>query len=181
MGEGNDETNPRAVRGSRLPVAERSGATRLKSDLWPEASPPAGTITVVLAAREWVRWALFQARSDFAVVAETTDASALPGLLQKHEPDVLLIDTALAGAGGLELGRGAARLSPRTRVFVLSLQPDDGFLLEVLPGGASGHAIKAHTGDELVAVVSRALRALFAERPIAPRGRVSERRKRARE
>ena len=69
--------------------------------------------------------------------------------MERVKPDVLVLDLMMPGLGGLEVARQAPRRSPRTRVVVLSMHADEGYVLQALSNGASGYVLKDASATEL--------------------------------
>jgi two-component system response regulator DegU len=64
--------------------------------------------------------------------------------------------TDLANHNGIELGRKIAQHFPNTKVIVLSPDPDDEELFEVIKTAAAACLSKRATGDELASTIRRA-------------------------
>lgn len=112
------------------------------------------TISIVLADdHEVVRLglrALFEAEQDFKVVGEASDGLQARDLVAKLKPDLLVVDLMMPGLNGLEVTRQAVVSSPETRVVVLSMQANEGYVLEALRSGATGYVLKQSDMSELV-------------------------------
>ncbi len=65
-------------------------------------------------------------------------------------PDVVVMDLAMPGIGGLEATRQIAALGLGTRVLVLTSQSEAEHLLPVLSAGGSGYVHKTHADRELL-------------------------------
>jgi DNA-binding NarL/FixJ family response regulator len=97
---------------------------------------------------------------DMEVVAETGDGLEALELVERHRPDVLILDLMLPGLSGLEVARRMRGSFPETRVLVLTLHANESYAAQVLADGAAGFVIKdAHPSEIL-----RALRAVAAGR-----------------
>ena len=77
-------------------------------------------------------------------------------MIESAMPNVALLGCRLAAHNGLELGRRIARYFPNTRVIVLSPDPDDEDLFEVIKTSAVACLNKSASGDELVSTIRRA-------------------------
>lgn len=78
-----------------------------------------------------------------------TGAEAL-SVIQATQPDVAIIDVALPDASGVEVAREARRLSPRTRILMLSIHTEAEFVRRALEAGASGYLLKDAIEEDLV-------------------------------
>jgi two-component system, NarL family, response regulator NreC len=100
---------------------------------------------------------LLEAEPDFAVVAETGDGLETVRLVERLQPDVLILDLMMPGLSGLEALRITRQRSPRTRVVVLSMHSDNAFVAEALKNGATGYVLKGSDEENLVRAVREAV------------------------
>ena len=112
------------------------------------------TVTVLLAddhpiVRQGIRH-LLEAESDVKVVGEATDGLEAVQLVEKHRPNVLIVDMMMPGLNGLEVLRQVKKRSPATFSIVLSMQSADAYVVEALKSGASGYILKDSGPSELV-------------------------------
>ena len=110
--------------------------------------------TIVLAddhniVRDGLRIYLEQV-TDFSVVGEAADGLAAVDLVEKLQPDVLIVDVRMPGLNGIEVTRRVSARSPRTRTLVLSMYDSEAYVLEALRNGAYGYVLKTSKGPELV-------------------------------
>ncbi len=77
-------------------------------------------------------------------------------LIEANLPDVALLGTDLATHSGLELSRKIARLYPNTKVIMLSPNPNDEELFEIIKTAAVACLNKKATAEELISTVRRA-------------------------
>jgi two-component system, NarL family, response regulator NreC len=118
------------------------------------------SITILLAddhavVRLGVR-SLFEAEPDFQLVGEAAEGLDVMALVEKLQPDVLVLDLMMPGLGGLELLRQTARRAPQTHVVILSLHGNEAYVAEALSNGALGYVLKGSDADELVRAVRHA-------------------------
>jgi len=66
------------------------------------------------------------------------------------QPDVVLLDLDMPGAGGLAAIAPLRAASPTCRILVLTMHADDAHLFRALRAGALGYLIKDATPDEVV-------------------------------
>lgn len=117
--------------------------------------------TIILAddhqiLREALRL-LLESQPDFQVLAESGDGQETLVLLEKHQPDVLIVDLMMPGLSGLEVARALKRVSPRTKVIVLSMYDAESYVVEALQVGAAGYVLKKSSAQELVFAIRQAL------------------------
>jgi len=106
--------------------------------------------------RAGVRQALSQ-HSDFDVM--DCDPGQDPmGMIEANLPDIVLLGSDLTTHSGLELGRKIVRYFPTTKVVILSPDPNDEELFDVIRTAAVACLRKNSTADELAETVRRASR-----------------------
>jgi DNA-binding NarL/FixJ family response regulator len=115
------------------------------------------TITVVIAddqpmVRAGLR-SLLEGEAGVDVVAEAVDGEQALSAVQRHQPDVALMDIRMPRLDGLEATRRLVAAGSRTRVLVLTTFDLDEYVYEALRAGASGFLLKDATAEELVAAV----------------------------
>jgi DNA-binding NarL/FixJ family response regulator len=128
------------------------------------------TVTVLLAddhpiVRQGMRH-LLQAESDLEVVGEATDGLETVQLVEKHRPNVLIVDMMMPGLNGLEVLRQVKKRSPATFSIVLSMQSADAYVVEALKSGASGYVLKDSGPSELVNAIRQVIQ---GERFLSPK------------
>ena len=91
--------------------------------------------------------ALLRECPDVKVVGEASEGKQGMKLVERHKPDLVLLDLILPGVHGLEVLRKARRYS---KVLAVSMRSDEAFVAEAFVNGASGYVIKEDSFDELV-------------------------------
>lgn len=96
---------------------------------------------------------LLDAQPDMQVVGEASDgAEAVREALQSR-PDVVLMDVAMTGEGGLDATRRIKQQAPEIKVLVLSMYDDESYLRRALEAGASGYALKRAADTDLLSAI----------------------------
>jgi two-component system, NarL family, response regulator NreC len=85
-----------------------------------------------------------------AVVADAGDGRAAVAAVQKHAPDVAVLDVAMPVLNGVEAAREIARLAPACAIILLSGLDDARFVREALKVGVRGFVQKAQGSEDLV-------------------------------
>jgi DNA-binding NarL/FixJ family response regulator len=97
--------------------------------------------------------AVLSAEPDIRVVGEAATGDELVELVEELAPDAALVDLRMPGGGGVAAIGRIRRVSPVTRVIVLTVSDDDEDLLSALVAGAHGYLLK----DTAIERVARAL------------------------
>jgi DNA-binding NarL/FixJ family response regulator len=87
------------------------------------------------------------------VVAEADDGETAKVLIQKHQPDVAVLDIQMPGASGIEVTRWVRSNFPKTGVLVLTAYDDDPYIMAVLQAGANGYVLKTASPSEIIQAV----------------------------
>jgi two-component system response regulator NreC len=96
---------------------------------------------------------LLEAEPDIEVVGEALEGREAINLVEKHLPDVILMDISMPGMDGLEATRQIKAAWPQVKVLVLTMHRSDEYFFEMLKAGASGYILKgAETSDLIHAV-----------------------------
>jgi two-component system response regulator NreC len=126
----------------------------------PPAMPGARPLTVVLAddhvvVRNGLRL-LLDSEPGIEVVAEAGDVPGTIEAVERHRPDVLVLDLLMPGEPGLDAIPRLREVSPGTRVVVLTAQQDPSFAGEAMRLGAAGYVPKEAAGRQLLRAISMA-------------------------
>jgi DNA-binding NarL/FixJ family response regulator len=114
--------------------------------------PSASPIRVVLAddhalVRAGMR-SLLAAMAAVQVVGEAASGEEALELAARERPDVVLMDIAMKGMGGLEAAARMREQHPSVRVVILSMHAGEEYVLQALRAGAVGYLLKdAATGE----------------------------------
>jgi DNA-binding NarL/FixJ family response regulator len=98
--------------------------------------------------REGIR-ALLHLADDIEVVGEAVDGSQAVEMTRSLQPDVVLMDIAMPGLGGLEATLEMKKEGLRARVLILSQYEDREYVRRLLKAGVSGYLLKKSAGAEL--------------------------------
>jgi two-component system, NarL family, response regulator NreC len=90
---------------------------------------------------------------DFAVIGEAGDGRSTLELVEQLRPEVLVLDMVMPGLKGLDVLDSARQSSPGTRVVILSMHNDPGYVLEALQHGAGAYVLKESSVQELVQAI----------------------------
>ena len=107
--------------------------------------------------REGIK-ALLSCYDDIRIVGEASDGLEAITRTKELDPDVVLMDIAMPGLGGLEATLELRKISPETKIIVLTQYDNREYIYRFLKAGASGYVLKKAVGTELLA----AIRAVYA-------------------
>jgi DNA-binding NarL/FixJ family response regulator len=98
--------------------------------------------------REGLR-ALLDMEDDFTVIGEASRGDEAVVIAGEETPDVILLDLHLPDGHGSSFCRELNRVSPNSKVLILSAYDDDQEVSEALIAGASGYVLKTVGGERL--------------------------------
>lgn len=96
---------------------------------------------------------LLESASDLQVIAEAADGEEAQSLIQKHKPDVAVLDIQMPKATGIEVTRWARANFPEVGILILTAYDDDPYVMAVLQAGANGYVLKTASTDDLIQAV----------------------------
>jgi DNA-binding NarL/FixJ family response regulator len=119
------------------------------------------TISIVLAddhpvVRRGTR-SLLEAEPAFSIVGAAGDGLETVRLVERLQPNVLILDLIMPGLSGLEVLRVVRQRAPQTRVVVLSMHSNTAFIAEALKNGAIGYVLKGCPEENLLRAVQEAV------------------------
>ncbi len=96
---------------------------------------------------------LLESASDLQVIAEAGDGEDAQALIQKHKPDVAVLDVQMPKATGIEVTRWVRANMPEVGVLILTAYDDDPYVMAVLQAGANGYVLKTAQTEDLIQAV----------------------------
>jgi len=102
--------------------------------------------------REGLR-ALLALATDIEVVGEAADGHEAIERATALKPDVVIMDVAMPGLGGLEATLELRRTQPEVKILVLTQYDDPEYVRRFLKAGVSGYILKKSAGTELAAAI----------------------------
>jgi diguanylate cyclase (GGDEF)-like protein/PAS domain S-box-containing protein len=114
--------------------------------LMPEALPHTSTRVLVVEDEEPIRQLLcitLEEAPGFSVVGEAGDGREAIALARHHQPDIVILDLAMPGIGGLEALPLLRAVSPHAKVVVLSGLDAGSIEARARAEGAAGYLVKS--------------------------------------
>lgn len=93
---------------------------------------------------------LLESIPEFRVIGEAGDGLQALEMVEKVQPQVLVIDVMMPGLTGIEVTQRVKRQWPATKVIILSMQNNEAYVVSALKSGASGYILKDTGPEELV-------------------------------
>jgi DNA-binding NarL/FixJ family response regulator len=101
---------------------------------------------------------ILEGEPDIEVVGEAGNGEEAADLVEREQPDVLLIDVRMPGEDGIAAAKRILSRSATTRVLMLTTFDLDEYVYEALRAGASGFLLKDMSGEDIVTAVRQAAR-----------------------
>ncbi len=96
---------------------------------------------------------LLEEAGELEVIAEAGDGEEAQALIQKHKPDVAVLDIQMPKASGIEVTRWVRAHMPEVGVLILTAYDDDPYVMAVLQAGANGYVLKTARPEDLIQAV----------------------------
>jgi two-component system response regulator NreC len=93
------------------------------------------------------------AEDDLEIVGEVNSGEEALQAVKDLNPDVVLMDVAMPGIGGIEATRKIKAANADTAVLALTMHEDEQYFFEMLNAGASGYIPKRAAPDDLVSAI----------------------------
>jgi DNA-binding NarL/FixJ family response regulator len=94
--------------------------------------------------------ALLSLEPDFEIVGEAEDGLKAIQCVERFKPDIVLLDLTMPRLNGMEAIREMKKISPETKVVVLTAHRSQEFVHATLRAGASGYVLKDADHAELL-------------------------------
>ena len=96
-------------------------------------------------------------RNDLKVVAEAADGRDAVRCVEKHQPDLILLDLAMPKMNGISAIKDISSRFPDTRILAVTIQTDDEYILAAFESGAHGYCLKQASRDEFLNAIDKVL------------------------
>ena len=106
---------------------------------------------------------------DIDVVGEARDGREAVALVERFKPDVVVMDLSMSGMDGTAATKEIVAKGVATRVLILTMHPEEDYLVPLLEAGAAGYLVKSAADRELVDAVRAVANGDVYVRPTAAR------------
>jgi len=93
---------------------------------------------------------LLAARNDIEIVGEAGDGREAVRIVDKHVPDLLLIDLSMPKLNGMEAIKEIKSRHPGVKIIVLTVHKSEEYITASLIAGANGYILKDASQNELI-------------------------------
>ena len=97
-------------------------------------------------------------RQEFDILGEASDGLEVVGLAEQLRPDVVLLDLSMPTLNGIGAVRELSRVSPETKVIVLTMHTEEHYILEALRAGVRGCVSKTQAPEHLLQAIREVCR-----------------------
>src|SRR5687767_1435138 len=94
---------------------------------------------------------------DLAVSGTAEDVHRALEVVERHKPDLVIVDVSLKGSNGIELLKNIKIRFPRMLVLVLSMHDESLYAVRALRAGAAGYIMKQEATDRVLGAIRRVL------------------------
>lgn len=101
---------------------------------------------------------LLENEADLVIEGEASNGGQALDLVEKLNPDVVIMDITLPDISGIDATRQIKVLHPRVAVVALTIHEDQQYFFEMLQAGASGYVPKRAAPDDLITAIRAAKR-----------------------
>jgi len=95
---------------------------------------------------------------EMAVRGEAVNGQQVLDLVYKTDYDLILLDIAMPGRGGIDTLKQLKIEKPEIPVLILSMYPEDQYALRAIKAGASGYLTKESAPEELIGAIKKVAR-----------------------
>lgn len=89
----------------------------------------------------------------YKVVAEAADGHEAVRLVKTHKPDVAVLDITMPRLNGLDAAEKIRKLSPGTRVIILTMHKESAYVIEALKAEVKGYVLKTQAARDLIEAI----------------------------
>jgi len=103
---------------------------------------------------------MIEEQPDLQVVAEAADGMEAVRCVEKHAPDLVLLDLAMPKMNGISAIKDIRSRFSETRILAVTIQTDDEYILAAFESGADGYCLKQASREEFINAIAYLIRRL---------------------
>jgi DNA-binding NarL/FixJ family response regulator len=112
-------------------------------------------VVQILAVDDSLPWQGFvlrhvESETEFKVIAFAADGLDAVRKAKELRPDVILMDICLPAINGIEVTRQIRKVSPGSKILILSMHDEFEIIRAAFDAGASGYVLKWDSGRDLI-------------------------------
>ena len=92
-------------------------------------------------------------REGFEVVGEASDGLEAVALVERHHPEVVVLDLAMPNLNGISAVREIVKVAPLTKAILLTMYTEEHHILEALRAGVKGCVSKSQAPEHLLQAI----------------------------
>jgi len=96
---------------------------------------------------------MLEREPDMSVVGEASDGRQAVALAKSLRPDVVIMDIGMPNLNGIEAATQMTQENPELAIMILSMHPDETYVLRALKAGARGYLLKDSAEADLIKAV----------------------------
>jgi len=98
---------------------------------------------------------VLEKHTQYEVCAEAANGEAALKAAEDFKPDIMLLDISMPKLSGLDIISRIKRLSPQTKIIIISVYKLGTYILKALRCGVNGYINKDNLAEELIPALSR--------------------------
>jgi two-component system response regulator NreC len=98
---------------------------------------------------------VLEKHAQYKVCAEAANGEQALNAAEEFKPDILLLDISMPKIGGLDIIARVKRVSPQTKIIIISVHKLGAYVLKALRQGVSGYLNKDNVAEELILALAR--------------------------
>jgi DNA-binding NarL/FixJ family response regulator len=96
---------------------------------------------------------ILEENSNLEIAAEVGDGLELLSVLQKINPDLIILDVSMPNLRGIEAIPEIRRVRPNAKVLMLTMHKEEDYLYQAISAGANGYLLKEDAEKELFSAI----------------------------